>query len=340
MENDTNRSSPEDSAATESFGGQVKPTSSASATQTRLLGISLIILALLLAYLFLRLWPSGLSPDTKGDLPQEICLLASSMCFTVPMDVRLIMMVMVAGGLGSFIHTATSFGDFVGNEKLTSNWIWWYILKPFIGMVLAAIIYLVIRGGFLSGGSEAGRINVYGIAALAGMAGMFSKQATDKLSEVFDTLFKTAAGGGDSKRKDNLDNPIPVLTRIDPSSIEPTSQNMIVVLKGSGFVSSSVARINGGNRDTEFKDSTRLAAKLLTDDVAQEGQLDATVLNPPPGGGTSTSLKITVARMITAPSPISISSQGNDESHVDGCDVEITSVTTDEDLPASRGGVA
>jgi hypothetical protein len=34
-------------------------------------------------------------------------------------------------------------------------------------------------------------VNPYGMVALAGLVGMFTKQATDKLSEVFSTLFKT-----------------------------------------------------------------------------------------------------------------------------------------------------
>lgn len=312
---------------------------SANSAQTQLLGIGLLALALLLAYLFLMLWPSGLSTDTKGDDGAPICL-ATRLCFIATVDVRLLMIVMVAGALGSFIHTATSFGDFVGNNKLSSNWIWWHILRPFIGTVLAAIFYLVIRGGFLSSGSQAGDLNLYGIVALAGMVGMFSKQATDKLGEVFDTLFKSTAGGGDSKRKDSLGNPVPVLAKIDPSTVEPESRNAIITLSGAGFVSGSVMRIKGSNRNTEFKDSTRLAATLSPDDLAHDGQLDVSVVNPPPGGGTSASLLIRVGPPPGVPSPAEMPIQGDDDNHVDGCDVEILSPTADEDLPAAYGGVA
>ena len=34
-------------------------------------------------------------------------------------------------------------------------------------------------------------MNLYGLTAISGLVGMFSKQATTKLSEVFTTLFKT-----------------------------------------------------------------------------------------------------------------------------------------------------
>jgi hypothetical protein len=106
-------------------------------------------------------------------------------------EVRLLILVAVAGALGSFIHLATSYANYLGNRQLVSSWKWWYILRPFIGSALAAIIYFAARGGLLSGVAGAGDLSPYGITALAGLTGMFSKQATDKLREVFENLFKT-----------------------------------------------------------------------------------------------------------------------------------------------------
>jgi hypothetical protein len=263
--------------------------------QVRAMGLGLVLLGLFLAYLLLRLWPAGLEDDTKGSALQTVHLWRSSIVFDVTLDVRLILLVMVAGGLGSFIHTATSFGDYVGNDKLSRTWFWWYILRPFIGMALALIFYLVIRGGFLSVGTEAGKINPYGITALAGLVGMFSKQATDKLDEVFNTLFRTASGEGDSKRKDNLTNPVPSISDFEPKSVEPRTNNLIVNVKGTGFAKGAVVRINGTNRDTDYVDETQINAKLLPEDVEKEGELEITIFNPPPGGGESTSMKLKIA---------------------------------------------
>ena len=68
--------------------------------------------------------------------------------------------------------------------------------------------YFVVRGGFLlfSGELDLQNINPFGIAALAGLSGMFSKQAADKLGEVFDDLFKTEKGTGDDERADKLED--------------------------------------------------------------------------------------------------------------------------------------
>jgi MYXO-CTERM domain-containing protein len=80
--------------------------------------------------------------------------------------------------------------DYVGNRKFVKSWTWWYLLRPFIGVALALLVYFAIRGGLISGSTGADSLSPYGIAALAGLAGLFSRQATDKLREVFETMFK------------------------------------------------------------------------------------------------------------------------------------------------------
>jgi len=78
------------------------------------------------------------------------------------------------------------------------------VLRPFIGVSLALIFYFVIRGGLLSAGTTAGDVSPFGFAAVAGLVGMFSKQATDKLEEVFSDLFSTRKDSGDDQRIDKL----------------------------------------------------------------------------------------------------------------------------------------
>ena len=103
---------------------------------------------------------------------------------------RLALLVIISGAIGSSIHTVTSFTRYIGFGKFYKRWIWWYMLRPFIGSSLALIFYFVIRGGLFTSTSSS-EINLYGIMAISGMVGMFSKQATDKLNELFTNLFKT-----------------------------------------------------------------------------------------------------------------------------------------------------
>ena len=77
----------------------------------------------------------------------------------------------------------------MGNRQIYTSWVWGYILRPFIGVALATIFYFVIRGGFLSAGAGAEDISPFGISAMAGLVGMFSQRAMDKLREAADNLF-------------------------------------------------------------------------------------------------------------------------------------------------------
>ena len=118
-------------------------------------------------------------------------------CFgDIPREIDLLWLVIVTGALGSFVHGARSFVDFLGNRAFRSSWSAWYIMSPFLGAALALIFYLVVRGGFLSASTTGASVNIYGLVAISGLVGMFAKQATNKLDELFSTLFKTDKGEG------------------------------------------------------------------------------------------------------------------------------------------------
>ena len=117
-------------------------------------------------------------------------------------DIDLLLIAILAGALGTLIHITRSYVDFLGNRTVRSNWRAWYILYPFIGGALALVFYLMVRAGFFAPGSNSSDVNAYGIASISALVGMFTKQATDKLGELFSTLFKTDK---DKDRKDKLD---------------------------------------------------------------------------------------------------------------------------------------
>ena len=139
----------------------------------------------------------------------------------VPSELDLVLVVIIVGALGSYVHTATSFASYIGNRRLATSWLWWYILRPFIGAALALIFYFVVRAGFLQAGSGPENLSLFGIAGLAGLTGMFSKQATDKLRELFDNLFRV---GVKDERADKLSKASEPPTEDDESSeSQPTS---------------------------------------------------------------------------------------------------------------------
>lgn len=163
-------------------------------------GTYLIVLNLALFLVLLQIWP------TTVPLEVDRHMVAFGWSFAMPPERTYLLIALVAGALGSYIHLATSFADFVGNRQLVASWLWWYALRPFIGMALAVITYFVVRGGLILPTANAESLSPHGVAAIGALAGMFSKQATDKLREVFENLFKTEKP---TKRIDRLKRDFP-----------------------------------------------------------------------------------------------------------------------------------
>ena len=150
-------------------------------------------LGLATAYVLWRIWPSA-GPVDPGVLSGEAPGLAGNP------DARLILISALSALLGSFVHSATSFATYLGNHKLLRAWVGWYVLRPVIGMALGLVFYFLLRAGLVTTESAAA-VNEFGVAAVSALAGMFSKQAADKLEEVFDGVL---ASHKDAARADKL----------------------------------------------------------------------------------------------------------------------------------------
>lgn len=166
------------------------------------LGVYLLVLALALATLLIELWPVIEGVQNGETSPQDVSFFWGLIDASVSPDTAYLLLVIIVSALGSYVHATTSFVTYVGNRDLAMSWIWWYLLRTFIGIALALLFYFALRGGFFAQQASATEVNPYGVAALAGLTGLFSKQATDKLKEIFDTLFRTERGQGDDERGD------------------------------------------------------------------------------------------------------------------------------------------
>ncbi|MFN2491265.1 MAG: IPT/TIG domain-containing protein [Pyrinomonadaceae bacterium] len=279
-----------------------------------------------------------------GERPPPFWLFGQK--FQPTLEVRLLLLVLLAGAIGSYVHASSSLVDYLGNRTLISSWVWWYLLRPFIGMMLALLFYFVFRGGFITAGVNQGGeaaasfINPFGIAALAGLVGMFSKVAADKLNEVFLTLFAPKAGQGDAKRADKLIASIaPGVSAVSPNS-GPSTGGTPVTISGTDFLDGSAVTFGGSAASAViFKDPTMLTA---TTPAHAPGTVDVEVINPNKlksllsggftfvdGAGAEGGSEITAGAAI-----------GENVETIDGCDVDIVDETPDEDLPITEGGVA
>jgi uncharacterized membrane protein YeaQ/YmgE (transglycosylase-associated protein family) len=256
-------------------------------------------------------------------------------CLQTTFDERLLLLVIIVGMLGAFVHGATSLADYLGNNSFNKNWTWFYLLRPAIGMALALVFYFAIRGGFLSTTGGAKDINPYGIAALAGMVGMFSKQATDKLAEIFGTLFRS---GGDDRRADSLNGSTAGALTLDPPSAVAGGPAFTLNVTGTGFVNGATINIDDKPLTTTFVSDTKLSAQISQETIANASTLKVSVINLDKTKTGPVDLVVsgsTDAAAVEKP----VAGEGGDADLIDGCDVDMKADTPDEDLPITEGGV-
>ena len=109
------------------------------------------------------------------------------------------------------------------------------------------------------------------------------------------TVFNPAPGGGTSNPATfTIDNPVPSLTQLEPSSIKAGSPGFTLTVKGTGFVSTTQAYWNGSARNTTYGGPGSLKVDILASDIQTPGTAKVTAANPAPGGGKSNSLTFTI----------------------------------------------
>ncbi len=97
-------------------------------------------------------------------------------------------LVAAAAALGATIHVFTSIADFAGRRQLGRQWLWWYILRPFIAAALGLLVYFGVRAMWIPKLETAAHL--YGVLVVALLAGTFSKQTIRWLSELYDAAFR------------------------------------------------------------------------------------------------------------------------------------------------------
>ncbi len=103
------------------------------------------------------------------------------------------------------------------------------------------------------------------------------------------------AGDGASNAPSSItDNLVPTVIATLPSSKIAGDLAFTLVVAGTNFVSTSVVQWNGSARPTTFFSSATLTAAITAADIANAGTASVAVTNPPPGGGTSNSVKFTI----------------------------------------------
>lgn len=89
-------------------------------------------------------------------------------------------------------------------------------------------------------------------------------------------------------------NPPPVASSLSPAAVSAGGSDFTLTVNGSGFVNGSTIEWNGTPRITTAVSGTQVSATIYASDIAAAGTAEVTVVNPGPGGGTSSPLSLTI----------------------------------------------
>ncbi len=105
---------------------------------------------------------------------------------------------MFASGVGSSITSILAYLKHASESKdFDRAYIPWYVARPVMGMLLGLVFYFTLKGGLFvltlqnSASQPDEIINLWSLSAAGALVGLFSKNAIEKLRELFNILFKT-----------------------------------------------------------------------------------------------------------------------------------------------------
>jgi hypothetical protein len=202
------------------------------------------------------------------------------------------MLVIVAlfGALGGLLHATNSLVAFVGNRTFVSSWAFFYMARPFVGAVMALLVFLVFKGHL---SNEIVKMSeIFSIAAVAGLVGMFSDRTAEKLKEVFDVVLGPKADQRANKLQGGQPTK-PTIAGVTPERLTVgAAPPVMLVVKGTGFDAKTKGQVNGKERPTTFQNESQLTIELDAADVAAAGTIVVTVANPK--GETSAAFAVSV----------------------------------------------
>ena len=217
----------QDAATTEGPGGGY-----VAAPAIVMIAAVLFALAGIAAYTLVAFWPVSVpagSSDTASNWFRWHGVMAD--------ETQLFIIVLAAGALGGLAHSVRSFYWYVGNRNLHSSWTLMYLALPLTGSGMALLTYLVLRGGLTTSFSTTDNVNPYGIAAISALAGLFSREAVEKLKAVFEVLLSPAEKGKDS---------LTGTTTIDKITPPEGAVGDLIKVSGTGLSLITQVRFGGG----------------------------------------------------------------------------------------------
>jgi hypothetical protein len=154
----------------------------------------------------------------------------------------------------------------------------------------AATVVTITGTGFVSASvtqwNQSGRPTTFVSPTQLQVALTASDLALGEIAQI--TVMNSAPGGGTSPAATfTINNPVPQITGVSPTTVTTNSGGTVLTVLGSGFVQNSSITWNGANHTTKYISGTELQLTLQAGDLVSAGSAQIGVSNPPPTGGTS-----------------------------------------------------
>ncbi|MFZ7114514.1 MAG: beta strand repeat-containing protein, partial [Bacteroidota bacterium] len=109
------------------------------------------------------------------------------------------------------------------------------------------------------------------------------------------TVTRTASSQTGTSNTFVVENPVPTVSSISAPCKTTGSSDFTLTVTGTNFNSSTVINIDGVSRATTYVSATSVQATILAADMNVDAIKSITAFNPTPGGGTSSSVIMTVS---------------------------------------------
>ncbi len=186
-------------------------------------------------------------------------------------------------------------------------------LSPSSAAAGAAAQTLTINGAnFLSSSTVTYNGTAHSATFLSSAQLTISLTAADQAAAgTFPVVVTNPAPGGGPSNAANfaVNNPVPTITTISPTSARVPAGMQTLTIAGTNFVPGSAVTFNGTTYDPVYRSSVQLVVSISSSDVATAGIYPVVVIDAGPGGGPSNAVNFTVtnpAPTITSISPTSV----------------------------------
>jgi|SRR6056297_40904 len=176
-----------------------QPVSASAFPNAGTLLVAIVLVGLLFIYIWALLFV--LAPPDMDRTDSELLITLANPNF------RELLVAFLAAGIGSTIATIYAYLRHACTlQDFDPAFIPWYFLRPLLGSLLGIVFYWLIRGGILAvlPPEQQGTpldLDVTGLAGVSALVGLFSRQAIEKLRELFHVIFVTQGSIPSSVRR-------------------------------------------------------------------------------------------------------------------------------------------